>query len=123
LNLIQHLKILEEHESSMDNISQKKKEIMDYLHKVASEDQRLSKSEEKILKLVEQSLDEYEKELGKALEDNKITTDEKVSLYYKRMDILREAIAITQDDDVIEEDEDSILSALTNKLKELSKLE
>jgi len=107
----------------MDNISQKKKEIMDYLHKVASEDQRLSKSEEKILKLVEQSLDEYEKELVKALEDNKITTDEKVSLYYKRMDILKEAIAITQDDDVIEEDEDSILSALTNKLKELSKLE
>ncbi len=107
----------------MSDMESKKREILNYLHKVAREDRILSQSEQKIIKLVEESLDEYENELEKALEDGVITSDERVELYYKRMDILKEAIAISQDDDIIEGDEDSLLTALTKKLKELGKMD
>lgn len=109
--------------SNMSDMESKKREILNYLHKVAREDRILSQSEQKIIKLVEESLDEYENELEKALEDGVITSDERVELYYKRMDILKEAIAISQDDDIIEGDEDSLLTALTKKLKELGKMD
>ena len=88
------------------------KRITKILHKVALEDGEISEDEEKIIASVISNMGEYKEILEKAMEDKKITPQEKDQLFEFRMKIIEDVYESAREDKVISDDEATLLKRL-----------
>ena len=91
------------------------------LHDVALEDGKISEDEEKIIASVISNMEEYKDILEKALEDEKITSQEKDQLFEFRMKIVEDVYASAREDSVISDDEATLLKSICKLIMALDK--
>ena len=96
-----------------------KKEIWSNLLNTAMKDGVITEEEEKLLKTILQSIEEFEKLLRKAKEDGIITEKEEEELFNLREKIWEKAYAVAKEDKNISIDEHEILIKLVRMLSDL----
>ncbi len=97
--------------------------LWDNLIETAFKDGEITKEEEILIKRIMNSFEAYEQALKEALEDKKITLEEKQKLSHLREKIWKDAYAYAQLDHAITIDEHDILIKLVKSLRDLAKEE
>ena len=89
------------------------------LHTVALEDGEISEDEEKIIASAISNMEEYKQILERALDDGKITAQERNQLFDWRMKIIEDVYESAREDHVISDDEANLLKSICRLVMDL----
>ncbi|MHA2502085.1 MAG: hypothetical protein ACXAE3_04390 [Candidatus Kariarchaeaceae archaeon] len=111
--------------SSLEQIYKQIVKILDDLSRgllsVAERDDHISDTEKVFLEFVNSRISPIKQELDHVFHDNDVTDDEKKILYNHLGDLLNDAIALTRDDDRIDEGEIFLITKLKVELTSIIK--
>lgn len=95
----------------------------DYLNNIANTDGMITEEEKSIINNVEENLSEYKEILLQAKNDNESRNINKLELFQARMRILQKAMSSALEDKKVSDDEKALINGVQIIISELEKLE